>query len=53
MELREELPGIANWLIEGCMLWRKEGLKPPQIVKKAVNMYRSEEYTFVNLSVSM
>lgn len=45
MELGEELPGIANWLIQGCMLWRKDGLKPPQLVKQATATYQSEEDT--------
>jgi putative DNA primase/helicase len=24
--LRNEMPGILNWAIEGCLLWQKEGL---------------------------
>ncbi len=28
-ELLEELPGILNWALEGCLKWQKEGLKKP------------------------
>ena len=27
--LRQELPGILNWAIEGCLLWQAEGLNAP------------------------
>jgi putative DNA primase/helicase len=42
-KLRAEMPGILNWLIEGCLLWQKEGLTPPAVVRQAVQEYRQEE----------
>jgi len=41
-KLLEELPGILNWAIEGCRLWRKEGLHEPEAVKRATYSYRDE-----------
>lgn len=40
-KLKAEASGILNWLIEGCLAWQKEGLKPPQIISDAVNDYRN------------
>lgn len=40
--LREELPGILNWLIEGARLWLQRGLDPPETVKAATAAYRQE-----------
>src|SRR5262249_27397364 len=37
-----ELPGILRWAVDGCMMWRAEGLEPPNSVKQATNEYRSE-----------
>ena len=41
-KLKEEGPGILNWLIEGAMRWCKEGLKTPTIIIKATDEYRAE-----------
>ena len=40
--LRQELPGILNWAIEGCLLWQKEGLNAPASVAASIIAYRSE-----------
>ena len=40
--LVEELPGILNWAIEGCLLWQSEGLEAPSSVTESVREYRSE-----------
>jgi putative DNA primase/helicase len=37
--------GILNWLIEGLILMRKEGLQQPQAVKDAISQYRIESDT--------
>ena len=29
-KLKAEWPGILAWLIEGCLAWRTEGLRPPK-----------------------
>jgi putative DNA primase/helicase len=42
-KLIAEASGILNWMVEGCLLWRKEGLLPPESVRRAVADYRSEE----------
>ena len=31
-KLKAEWPGILSWLIEGCLEWQTEGLRPPQVV---------------------
>jgi putative DNA primase/helicase len=41
-KLRDELPGILAWAVEGCLRWQKEGLNPPTIVREATDAYRKE-----------
>ena len=41
-KLEKESSGILNWMIEGCLLWQKEGLDEPQAVLDAKKAYRSE-----------
>ena len=42
-KLREEAPGILNWLVQGCLQWRERGeLGTPQSVQKATENYREE-----------
>jgi len=41
-KLKEELPGILNWLIAGCLAWQRDGLQEPPDVKKATEAYRTE-----------
>ena len=41
-KLRKELPGILKWAVDGCLLWQKEGLDLPDIVKEATSEYKSE-----------
>ncbi len=40
--LRQELPGILNWVIQGCLAWQRDGLPVPEPVKKATEGYRAE-----------
>jgi putative DNA primase/helicase len=42
-ELREELPGILRWAVEGCRQWNAEGLGLPERVRLAVDDYRNAE----------
>ena len=44
-ELRDELPGILAWAVEGCLLWIEQGLRPPARVVAAVAEYRTESDT--------
>ena len=42
-KLREELPGILGWIIEGCLEWQRDGLRPPVLVRAATADYRTAE----------
>ena len=42
-KLKAEAPGILTWLVEGCRIWQKRGLDPPEVVKAATREYRQEE----------
>lgn len=41
-KLREEMPQILHWAVQGYMLYTKEGLEMPERVKKATDEYKSE-----------
>lgn len=43
--LKEELPGILVWAVEGCRDWRKGGLDEPAEVTAATESYRQEQDT--------
>lgn len=40
--LRDELPGILNWALEGCREWQRWGLQAPNAVRAATEEYRVE-----------
>lgn len=40
--LARELPGIMNWLINGYLAWKRDGLRPPASVVEATREYRAE-----------
>jgi putative DNA primase/helicase len=40
--LTDELPGILNWAIEGCLRWQAAGLEFPESVLSATSEYRNE-----------
>lgn len=42
-KLENELPGILNWAVDGCLQWQKEGLDEPNVVTDAVAAYRHEQ----------
>lgn len=42
-KLIQELPGILNWAIDGCLLWKRDGLNPPAAVMAATAAYREEQ----------
>lgn len=44
-KLREEWPGILAWAIEGCLAWKRDGLRPPAAVVDATEKYLDEEDT--------
>ncbi len=46
--LFKELPGILNWLVEGCLAWQKEGLLTPEKIRMEVEDYKTETDLFGN-----
>lgn len=44
-KLRQELPGILRWLVEGCQAWQADGLAIPDRIKGATAEYRATEDT--------
>lgn len=42
-KLKAESAGILQWMIEGCLEWDRNGLKPPQIVKESTEEYLGAE----------
>lgn len=41
-KLKQELPGILNWAVKGCLRWQEFGLTIPNEVWDAVDDYREE-----------
>lgn len=41
-KLREEMPQILHWAVEGCRLYAQEGLEMPACVRQATDEYKSE-----------
>lgn len=41
-KLAEELPGILNWAIAGCLDWQRDGMREPAIVQAATSEYSVE-----------
>jgi putative DNA primase/helicase len=40
--LEDELPGILNWALAGCLDWQRNGLGTPEAVENATKKYREE-----------
>jgi putative DNA primase/helicase len=45
-KLCEELGGILQWMIDGCLEWQRVGLRPPPEVSEATEQYLDQEDTF-------
>ncbi|MBT0793185.1 DNA primase [Bacillus cereus] len=41
-KLREEMPGIFRWAVEGCLKWLASGLGESAAIKKATSDYRDD-----------
>lgn len=41
-KLKEELPGILAWAVQGCLEWQRHGLGTPNEVVDATRDYRAE-----------
>jgi putative DNA primase/helicase len=42
-KLRDEWPGILQWMIDGCAEWQGEGLAKPEAVRNATEAYLAAE----------
>jgi len=42
-KLKAEASGVLSWLVRGCLIWQREGLNPPDIVRAATEDYRKDE----------
>jgi len=42
-KLKAEYSGILQWAIEGCLMWQREGLNPPAVVRDATDNYLAAE----------
>jgi putative DNA primase/helicase len=42
-KLKAEWPGILQWMIDGCLEWQTEGLRPPKAVIDATAAYMEAE----------
>ncbi|EFK11865.1 phage/plasmid primase, P4 family, C-terminal domain protein [delta proteobacterium NaphS2] len=42
-KLKEEAPGILAWLVRGCLKWQKQGLSPPEKIRKNTEEYKRSE----------
>lgn len=41
-KLEAEYPAILAWMIEGCLLWQRDGLNPPASIRAATESYFEE-----------
>jgi putative DNA primase/helicase len=42
-KLMVELPGIAQWALDGCLAWQQQGLQKPAVVERATEAYFAAE----------
>jgi len=45
-KLVAEWPAILRWAIDGCLIWQRDGLKPPRAVLAATESYLAGEDSF-------
>jgi putative DNA primase/helicase len=45
-KLRAEWPAILRWMVDGALLWQRDGLNPPDSVRAATDDYLSAEDAF-------
>jgi P4 family phage/plasmid primase-like protien len=44
-KLKAEWPAILRWMLDGCAMWQREGLNPPEAVLAATSSYLESEDT--------
>ena len=42
-KLKQEWPGILQWMVEGCLEWQRVGLAAPRVVTDATKIYLESE----------
>ena len=42
-KLKDEMPGIMAWMVDGCLDWQRDGLAQPSIVRDATDAYLEAE----------
>jgi putative DNA primase/helicase len=42
-KLKAEWAGIMRWMVQGCLEWQRDGLRPPAAVKAATDAYLEAE----------
>ncbi len=40
--LRAELAGVIRWVVEGCLMWQRDGLGAPEAVTAATTVYQQQ-----------
>jgi P4 family phage/plasmid primase-like protien len=45
-KLKGEWPAILRWMLEGCLAWQREGLRPPACVQAATEEYFDSQDLF-------
>ncbi len=48
-KLKDELSGIAVWIIQGALKWQKEGLIPPEKILQATHEFHQDSDKFAEL----
>lgn len=41
-KLKAEYPGILSWIVQGALMYQKEGLKAPKVIEDARNEYKED-----------
>jgi putative DNA primase/helicase len=44
-KLKAEWPAILRWMVDGCLEWRRDGLKIPASVREATDNYLAAQWT--------
>ena len=42
-KLRNELPGILTWAVQGCLEWQRDGIGMPGVVRAKTDEYRTDQ----------